>query len=201
MLAGDLHAGEPVRTLDGQTATVAWVHTVPGQADYYNLTVADDHTYAVGDGQYVVHNTDCEVTDLDTIDALRAEYNKPSSGNASFMRYTVEGDGVEPGTGQGFKAAFSRNPNPAGDLAPDVPPEERMLSPQVDKYLRGSDAEYKLAEWFAHSFGDTPNITGNVTIVSEYPIYGSCSTLDKQLHGLFPNLNVELRWAGRPWRS
>lgn len=56
MLAGDLHAGEPVRTLDGQAAIVVWVHTVPGQADYYNLTVADDHTYVVGASRAVVHN-------------------------------------------------------------------------------------------------------------------------------------------------
>lgn len=56
--AGDLKPGEAVVTLDGASSTVVWVHIVPGQADMYNLTVANDHTYAVGTGQYVVHNID-----------------------------------------------------------------------------------------------------------------------------------------------
>lgn len=56
--AGGLQPGEHVVTLSGGAETVAWVRVVPGQADMYNLTVAKDHTYAVGDGQYVVHNDD-----------------------------------------------------------------------------------------------------------------------------------------------
>ena len=35
---------------------------IAGQADMYNLTVASDHTYAVGDGRAVVHN-DCGITE------------------------------------------------------------------------------------------------------------------------------------------
>ncbi len=60
--AGALRLGEPLVTLTGATSssgTVAWVRVVPGQADRYNLTVAHDHTYAVGSGQVVVHNVDC----------------------------------------------------------------------------------------------------------------------------------------------
>jgi hypothetical protein len=60
--AGDLHVGEAVVTLDGGTSTVATVRVVPGQVDYYNLTVANDHTYAVGDTQAVVHNTGADCT-------------------------------------------------------------------------------------------------------------------------------------------
>ncbi len=36
-----------------------WV-VVPGQVTMYNLTVAHDHTYAVGVGQWVVHNCSAE---------------------------------------------------------------------------------------------------------------------------------------------
>jgi hypothetical protein len=57
--AGLLRPGEPVVTLDGATGTVAWVHVVPGQTEMYNLTVTTDHTYGVGDGQWVVHNVGC----------------------------------------------------------------------------------------------------------------------------------------------
>ena len=44
VLVGDLKPGERVVTLDGHTTSVvAWVHVVPGQADMYSLTVANDH--------------------------------------------------------------------------------------------------------------------------------------------------------------
>lgn len=42
-------------TLGGGTGSVVWVHALPGQAERYNLTVAHDHTYAVGTGLWVVH--------------------------------------------------------------------------------------------------------------------------------------------------
>lgn len=199
--AGQLRPGEPVVTLSGATETVAWVHVVAGQADMYNLTVAKDHTNAVGAGQVVVHNVGCGNADLDRIDQLRSDYHVPSRGNFGFMEYSVEGDGVE--AESGFKAAISgHNPNLAGDLAPEVDPAARMFTPTVQGgYLRDGDAEYKLAEWFGSRFGDTPGITGNVTIVSEYPICDSCITLDDQIRARFPSLNVELRWAGRPWGS
>ncbi len=57
--AGELRPGESVVTLSGGTSTVAWVQVVPGQANYYTLTVAKDHTYAVGYVRAVVHNDTC----------------------------------------------------------------------------------------------------------------------------------------------
>ena len=55
MQVGDLHVGEPVRLLDGATATVEAVRVVAGAADMWDLTIADVHTFAVGDAQAVVH--------------------------------------------------------------------------------------------------------------------------------------------------
>lgn len=56
--AGMLQPGELLVTLGGADGSVAQVHPVAGQADMYNLTIANDHTYAVGAGQWVVHNDD-----------------------------------------------------------------------------------------------------------------------------------------------
>lgn len=56
VLAGDLRLGERVVRLDGTTATVTALAVRPGVTDYYNLTVSQLHTYAVGAGQFVVHN-------------------------------------------------------------------------------------------------------------------------------------------------
>jgi hypothetical protein len=54
--AGDLQLGERVVREDGSNATIVTLYDLPGAADYYNLTIGQLHTYAVGDGQYVVHN-------------------------------------------------------------------------------------------------------------------------------------------------
>ena len=54
--AGELRIGERVVRLDGTTAVVATERALPGAADYYNLEVSHLHTFAVGEGRYVVHN-------------------------------------------------------------------------------------------------------------------------------------------------
>jgi RHS repeat-associated protein len=53
-----LTLGMHVLREDGTTALVVGKQVVPGAADMWNLTVGNLHTYAVGNGQYVVHNTD-----------------------------------------------------------------------------------------------------------------------------------------------
>ncbi len=55
-IAGQLHIGDRVVRLDGTTATVIALRVVPSTAAMYDLTVSNIHTFAVGDGQYVVHN-------------------------------------------------------------------------------------------------------------------------------------------------
>jgi hypothetical protein len=57
--AEDLHLEEQVIESDGSIGTVLAVMVVPGLGIRYNLTVKDLHTFMVGDGQWVVHNTNC----------------------------------------------------------------------------------------------------------------------------------------------
>ncbi len=57
--AEDLRIGEQIRQLDGGYGVVVALQHIFGVAVRYNLTVQDDHTYAVGADQWVVHNT-CE---------------------------------------------------------------------------------------------------------------------------------------------
>ncbi len=48
--------GEPVRLLDGETATVVALRTLPGVGPMWDLALESVHTFAVGDAQAVVHN-------------------------------------------------------------------------------------------------------------------------------------------------
>jgi len=54
--AGHLHLGDQVQQLDGATATVVGLKLIAGTAAMYDLTVSNVHTFAVGNGQFVVHN-------------------------------------------------------------------------------------------------------------------------------------------------
>ncbi len=48
-----------VQEADGNYGVVAKLVLAPGAQWMYNLTVAQDHTYAVGLGQWIVHNINC----------------------------------------------------------------------------------------------------------------------------------------------
>ena len=80
--AQDLKPGEHVRRLDGTVGVVVGTQVVAGVAVRYNLTVANEHTYAVGTGLWVVHNTGCQVvygdSDLSKVvqDARKAAHDK-----------------------------------------------------------------------------------------------------------------------------
>lgn len=54
--AGELHVGDWVIRLDGSIARITSVQAVQGVATMYNLQISYLHTFAVGEGQYVVHN-------------------------------------------------------------------------------------------------------------------------------------------------
>jgi hypothetical protein len=82
--AGQLRTGEPVRLLDGRTATVTATRVVPGAAAMWDLTVSQVHTFAVGTGQFVVHNS--ENGKLPRYEGKKPEYSAspehdPSSGH------------------------------------------------------------------------------------------------------------------------
>ncbi len=57
MLVAQLHLDMHVLRADGNVGVVRGWKVVSGTKVMYNLTVAQDHTFTVGDGQWVVHNT------------------------------------------------------------------------------------------------------------------------------------------------
>ena len=55
--AGQLRAGDRLRTADGRGTTVAGLEYDTGSAHVYTLTVATDHTFFVGAALVLVHNS------------------------------------------------------------------------------------------------------------------------------------------------
>jgi hypothetical protein len=55
--AGDLKPGDTIRKANGASGVVQFVKTVKERSVKYNLSVDAAHTYFVGGGQWLVHNT------------------------------------------------------------------------------------------------------------------------------------------------
>jgi hypothetical protein len=55
--AGELQVGDRILKADGNYGTVEASETVQQSQKMYNLTIDDEHTFFVGDGQWLVHNT------------------------------------------------------------------------------------------------------------------------------------------------
>jgi hypothetical protein len=70
--AGVLQIGEQIRQADGQYGVVEGIEFVVAPQTMYNLTVATAHTYFVGDGQWLVHNT-CNPYEVGTYRELKGK--------------------------------------------------------------------------------------------------------------------------------
>jgi hypothetical protein len=108
--ANFLRVGEPVRRADGSTATVAAIRAVPGAAPMWDLTVADLHDFAVGAGEYVVHN--CGVSSVDPHDPKAFEITDwsgyPTNGDVGKPEgpfKLLEGDDYTDARAEGNRAA------------------------------------------------------------------------------------------------
>ena len=74
--AGQLRAGDRLRTASGAAVIVAQVRYGAGYAAVYTLTVAQDHTFFVGHWRVLVHNSLC-----DSISQARQNHILPGEEN------------------------------------------------------------------------------------------------------------------------
>jgi hypothetical protein len=84
ILAGDLQIGDAVVSADGDFGTVDAVVITDGTAEVYNLTVDEAHTYFVGDGEWLVHNS------CDNPNVRDARLNDAKSPNARIIQLDPE---------------------------------------------------------------------------------------------------------------
>ena len=60
VVAGELQVGDVIEQGNGETGVVEGIQFSLAPQLMYNLTVAEAHTYVVGEGQWVVHN-ECKI--------------------------------------------------------------------------------------------------------------------------------------------
>jgi len=102
-----------VVSADGDFGTVDAVVTTNGTAEVYNITVDEAHTYFVGDGAWLVHNScpNYSLSNLDDDMRVNIERNRQSL------------DAIQPGEDAGWTGAFDLKSNkfiliPSGQLTP-----------------------------------------------------------------------------------
>src|SRR5579875_1477343 len=78
-----LTVGMHVLNADGTVGTVTGRHVVPGTQVMYNLDVAQDHTYTVGVGEWVVHNCAQSLFDPHYEDRVKQAVGDPTVGEAN----------------------------------------------------------------------------------------------------------------------
>jgi len=94
LAAGDLLAGDQLRTAGGKDVVVVRVRRGVGRAAVYTLTVAKDHTFFVGTSRVLVHNATCGFS-ADTV-ASAFQGMRGEGGHA--MRYLIKA-GLIPDSG------------------------------------------------------------------------------------------------------
>lgn len=86
-----IKVGMHVLRADGSFGMVTGWKMVPGIQTMYNLEVAQDHTFTVGDGQWVVHNCSLPEGEAGSVTYSRVQGGTPP--NASHSRISVNVDG------------------------------------------------------------------------------------------------------------
>jgi len=140
--------GEPVMEANGATAVVVAVRSVPGDAAMWDLTVATVHTFAVGSGQFVVHNCGDPLRDKATgeiDDSLTGPHIQRSAAKRGWtrdeIRNTIQNGDARPtaditGRGKRLIQGATRYTDPVTDRAVSVNNETGRIVQLGDRGFR-----------------------------------------------------------------
>jgi hypothetical protein len=136
---GQLKLGMHVLRADGRYGVITGYKVVPGAKTMYNLEVQQDHTFTVGVGQWVVHNSDTCGGDDDPVHALLPQNRYPES--ASHIQDAV-GDG-QPGVLHIDRGAADTNRNASLAGYPTVSGYDRDEYPMAMTQEGGTGADIR----------------------------------------------------------
>jgi len=132
---GQITLGMHLLRADGRVGVVTGWKVVPGTKVMYNLEVANDHTFTVRAGQWVVHNATCPVKDLDPLHSpgtsgrrpdleklsdqeLLNSVNNPSNGD--LIQINTNTGKIMDGNGRAYEL-LRRAASPGSSITPDTP--------------------------------------------------------------------------------
>ncbi|MGB8343357.1 MAG: polymorphic toxin-type HINT domain-containing protein [Ktedonobacteraceae bacterium] len=132
---GQLKLGMHVLRADGRYGVITGYKVVPGAKVMYNLEVAQDHTFTVGIGQWVVHNATCPVKDLNPVHSPATSGSRPeleklsdqellnsvnNSTNNDPIQINTQTGKIMDGNGRAYEL-LRRAALPGGIITPDTP--------------------------------------------------------------------------------
>ena len=165
LAAGDLQAGDRLRTKDAKDTTILRVRYHTGYAQVYTLTVATDHDFFVGPDAVLVHNCPRQV---DTPEEARAK-RKASAYHGPKPEYNVNRAHEEPAApGNGKDVLPSDAEEVYGNAVPEIlpPPNQGKTwwgmgpSGQYYRYQR-EGAQGAKAHWNGSFDGRDANLPPN----------------------------------------
>ncbi len=178
--AGDLQAGQWLRTSNGTWTQVDAVTKRTAEARVYNLSVEGIPTYYVmaGKASVLVHN--CASSDLASAYRANANNGVGITRNVAVAQHDLFGE---------MDTLYSvsgkhRNPGTV------EPPAARQFSTSAG---REWDSEAQLLEHYASFL--PPDSRGTIKLYSEAAPCSSCSTVIDQFRAKFPNVKVEVTYT------
>jgi RHS repeat-associated protein len=130
--AGQLQIGDSLRRADGSSGLVTAIALRSQTQQMYNITVAEAHTYFIGDGKWLVHNA-CPIKQAGgSLPARKSEYGSYTNTHASGKKYAGMG-GRERAQRSGKRIAEEHN-DPL--MATDWTPAESKTHQRFDEALR-----------------------------------------------------------------
>ncbi len=135
--AGRLAVGDRIRRVDGSYGVISTVELVVRPEVMYNLTVADAHTFFVGEDGWLVHN--CPVggaksgETVHTIRGREAHNNYPTALGGDYVYNRQLPSGARPD-------AIDWNNNVVRELKPDNPRAIQRGQQQVNRYQQELEA-------------------------------------------------------------
>ncbi len=99
MPVAQLRVGMHVVNANGGLGTITRLKIVPGAMTMYNLEVAQDHTYAVGNGHWIVHNCSIPMSSVNSGVRMTLFYRlqtDPPQRNGQELTHPLGQDGPAP---------------------------------------------------------------------------------------------------------
>lgn len=124
--------------------------------------------------------------DKKLIDDVFKKYNAGKRKNVAVTKGEVNGEKIDLESVSG--KIDPANPNHKDNFS--KPSENHYKYSGSDKNGRLNDTEQKMIEHLREKYKDTPNVNGNIEIISHKAICQSCNDIIDQFQKDFPNINI-----------
>lgn len=200
-----LRAGDILINVNGERVIINKIQheILESPVDVFNFSVANDHTYFVGDAEIGVHNNSggsttknlkiSKVTEsvVRRFSELHTKYQAGASRNVATLDGEINGEYYSLESVSGKVKMNSNGTNNKGNFTPadkfyyDYVGDEPIST-------RYYDTEYKMIDYIRSLYDGNHSVSGKIKITTEQTACPSCRSVIEQFAKDFPNIEIEL---------